>query len=146
MFYLNNWKILPTALWKSKTSENQKCLKIQNVITYHLFSPCCEHFCGWVWVLDLSLMIGWKKSSWSPERVSSVFTFVCVYVHGLQSTPFDLFDELNFWVELSLGLEKETHFFPPKCSCLRFLFLYDYFSLYNTSKFSASSYRSQFFT
>ena len=27
--------------------------------------------------LDRSLMIGWRKNSWNPERVSSVFTFAC---------------------------------------------------------------------
>ena len=29
-------------------------------------------------ILDRSLMIGWRKNSWNPERVSSVFTFVSV--------------------------------------------------------------------
>ena len=29
-------------------------------------------------LLDRSLMISWSKSSWNPERVSSVFTFMCV--------------------------------------------------------------------
>ena len=28
--------------------------------------------------LNRSLMIGWRKNSWNPERVSSVFTFVSV--------------------------------------------------------------------
>ena len=28
--------------------------------------------------MDRSLMIGWRKNSWNPERVSSVFTFVSV--------------------------------------------------------------------
>ena len=44
-------------------------------------------------MLDRSLMIGWwRKNSWNPERVSSVFTFVLVYLsaRGLQRTPFDL--------------------------------------------------------
>ena len=31
-----------------------------------------------VCVLGRSLMIGWRKNSWNPERVSSVFTFVSV--------------------------------------------------------------------
>ena len=47
-------------------------------------------------LLDRSLIIGGRKKSWNPERVSSVFTFVSVCVsvrlsvRGLQSTPFDL--------------------------------------------------------
>ena len=46
----------------------------------------------WLLLLNRSLMIGWRKNSWDPERVSSVFTFVyvCLSVRGLQSTPFDL--------------------------------------------------------
>ena len=31
-------------------------------------------------LLDRSLMIGWRTNSWNPERVSSVFTFVSVCV------------------------------------------------------------------
>ena len=31
-----------------------------------------------LYLLDRSLMIGWRKNSWNPERVSSVFTFVSV--------------------------------------------------------------------
>ena len=31
-------------------------------------------------VLGRSLMIGWRKKSWNPERVPSVITFVCVCV------------------------------------------------------------------
>ena len=51
---------------------------------------------GVFYSLDQSLMIGWRKNSWNPERMSSVFTFmcaclcVCLSVHLLQSTPFDL--------------------------------------------------------
>ena len=35
---------------------------------------------GTVWtnILGRSLMIGWRKNSWNPERVPSVVTFVCV--------------------------------------------------------------------
>ena len=29
-------------------------------------------------LLDRSLMIGWSKNSWNPERVSSVFTLISV--------------------------------------------------------------------
>ena len=36
---------------------------------------------GVCWIrLDRSLMIGWRKNSWNPLRVSSVFTFVCLRV------------------------------------------------------------------
>ena len=46
-------------------------------------------------MLDRSLMIGcWRKNSWNPERVSSVFNFVCVCVsvrlYVSYCTPFDL--------------------------------------------------------
>ena len=55
---------------------------------------CTQHFChrrqwypsyilDWIWLiisqfLGRSLMIGWRKKSWNPERVPSVFTLsVC---------------------------------------------------------------------
>ena len=46
-------------------------------------------------LLGRSLMIGWRKKSWNPERVPSVVTLsvclcVCVSVRGLQVTSFDL--------------------------------------------------------
>ena len=37
-------------------------------------SVCLLH----AWLLDRSLMIGWMKHSLNPDRMSSVFTFVCV--------------------------------------------------------------------
>ena len=55
---------------------------------------CCCH--SKFFVLDRSLMIGWRKNSWNTERVSSVFTSVsvcvsvCPCVRGIQSTPFEL--------------------------------------------------------
>ena len=153
-------------------------------------------------------MIGWRKNSWNPERVSSVFTFVSVCVSvctratvhtfwsrnlifGL-SDPLDMrkkttffFEififtlfisifrffplyntskflpvflsagyrahlltyESNFWVEWSLGHEKKTHFFGFRnFHFYAFHRHFSIFSLYNTSKFLVSSYRSQFFT
>ena len=72
-------------------------------------------------MLGPSLMIDWKKNSWNPERVSTVVTqsvCVCVYVCFISILIFTLF---------------YGHFF---------LFL----SLYKTSTFLFSSYRSQFYT
>ena len=42
--------------------------------------PSCPlfSFSSFPLFLDRSLMIGWRKNSWNPERVSSVFTFVSV--------------------------------------------------------------------
>ena len=73
--------------------------------------PCCikEQSNTMLKLLDRSLMIGWRKSSWNSERVSSVFTFLSVSIYGLQSTSFDL--GTNFWIEWSLEHEKENQFF-----------------------------------
>jgi len=77
------------------------------------------------WLLDRSLMIGWRKNSWNPERVSSVFTFVsvcvsvCVYAdyraHLLTHGPY-------FWVKWSLGKNLFSRF--SKFSFLPFLFAF----------------------
>ena len=43
-------------------------------------------------ILDRFMMIGLRKNSWTPESMSSVFTFVsiCICDRGLQGTPYDL--------------------------------------------------------
>ena len=56
-------------------------------------------------LLGRSLMIGWRKKSWNPERVPSVVTLcvclcVCPSVNGLQVTPFDLGTQFLGWVIL----------------------------------------------
>ncbi len=100
--------------------------------------------------LDRSLMIGWRKNSWNPERVSSVFTFVsvclsvclcvCLYAgyraHLLTYEP-------NFWVKWSMGHEKKKHFFVFRnFHFYAFYWHFSIFSLYNTSIFLFSSYWS----
>ena len=52
-----------------------------------------EYYTGrLVSLLDRSLMTVWRTKSWNPERVASVFTFVCVCpsIRRLQITPFGL--------------------------------------------------------
>ena len=87
---------------------------------YKIVSYLCFYFPSLNW----SLMIGWRKNSWNPEKVSSVFTFVfvslsiCVCV----STGYRvhlLTWEPNFRVEWSLGHEKKCILF----CFLKFLFL-----------------------
>ena len=65
-------------------------------------------------LLGRSLMIGWRKKSWNPENVSSVFTFVSFCPSVCLSPSYRahlLTYELNFLTEGSLGHENETHFF-----------------------------------
>ena len=79
-------------------------------------------------LLDRFLIIGWRKTSWSSERVSSAFTFVCLCI--CVSTRYRahlLTQEPNVLVEWSLGHDKETHVFP-KFSFLRFLYLHRIYS------------------
>ena len=77
--------------------------------------------------------------SWNPERCPvhvclSVCVFAGYWAHLLTWEP-------NLWVERFLGHEKETYLFLfSKFSCLRFLLVFfDFFPLYNTSKFWVSS-------
>ena len=97
-------------------------------------------------LLDRSLMIGWRTNSWNPERVSSVFTFVSVCVSVCLYAGYRahlLTYEPNFWVKWSLGHEKKTHFFVFRnFHFYAFYRHFSIFSLYNTSKFLFSSYRS----
>ena len=80
-------------------------------------------------VLGLSLMISWRKTSWNPDRVPTVVTLcVCLSVRERATGH-------SFW--------------PRKLIFGSFLRFYRHFSicsLCNTSIFLFSSYRSQFFT
>ena len=84
-----------------------------------------------IWLLDRSLMIGWRKNSWNPERVSSVFTFVSVclsvclratehtfwprnLIFGLKD-PWDMRKKLNF---LFFEILKNWIFRTISLSCL----------------------------
>ena len=51
-------------------------LEVKNVSPYSLSTSYRRG--SWLLILGRSLMIGWRKNSWNPERVPSVFTFVCV--------------------------------------------------------------------
>ena len=92
------------------------CLCREFFVFAILFSPWIRSM-----ILDRSLMIGWRKNSWNPERVSSVFIFVSVCLHAGYRAHL-LTYELNFWVKWSLGHDEKTIFFCfSKYSCLRFL-------------------------
>ena len=99
-------------------------------------------------LLGRSLMIGWRKNSWNPERAPSVVTFVCV---RLSVRPLAgcrthcLAQEPNFWVKWSLGHEKKRIFFSRNFHFYAFYRFFSIFSLYDTSKCLVSSYQAQFF-
>ena len=105
-------------------------------------------------VLDRSLMIGWRKHYWNPERVSPVFTFVrvcmCVCITGLQNTPFDI-GTYFFGLNNPWDMRKKSCFFVVVFFFeiyiftlfigISRLFSYTFFFF-----FFASSYWSQFFS
>ena len=72
-------------------------------------------------------MIGWRKNSWNPERVSSVFTFVsvclCVCLSVCTRATEHTFWHRNliFWWNDPWDMRKKTFFFCfSKFSCLSF--------------------------
>ena len=93
------------------------------------------------WMLDRSLMIDWRKNSWNPERVTSVFTFVSVCVSATEHTFWHrnlIFGSSDPW-----DMRKKTHFFVFRnFHFYAFYWHFSIFSLYNTSNFLFSSYRS----
>ena len=107
------------------------------------------------YLLDRSLMIGWRKiwkilKPWKGVlcihfRVClSVCVSVCMSVclHAGYRAHL-LTKECNFWVKWSLGHEKKTHFFVFRnFHFYAFYWHFSIFSLYNTSNFLFSSYRS----
>ena len=52
-------------------------------------------------ILGRSLMIGWRKKSWNPERVPSVFTFVSVCLCVCRRTTEHTFWHRNLIFELN---------------------------------------------
>ena len=87
--------------------------------------------------LDRSLMKGWRKKSWHPERVSSLFTFVsaCVSVCTWAIEHTFWHRNLIFVCLCALGHEKETHYFFSKCYFFTlFIGIFQFFPLHNTSK------------
>ena len=95
-------------------------------------------------------MIGWRKHSWNPERVSSVFTFVCVCLSVCVSVRNQAIEH-TFWPRnLIFGLSDPwdmrifLNFFFEILIFTLFIGIFRFFSLYNT--FLVSNYQSQFFT
>ena len=104
-----------------------------------------------------SLMIGWRKNSWNPERVPTIVTFVCVCLSVCMYVCMYVRSraiEHTFWprnliFELSdpWDMRKKRIFFLFRN--VYFYAFYKHFSivsLCNTSKFLVSCYRSQLFT
>ena len=123
----DHFKWLETVV-TNKQTDRQWCLYIKIIII----------------IIGLFLDDRLKEKLLKPwKKVFSVLTFVCVClsIHGLQGTS--LTQELDFWVEWSLGHEKETHNFV----FLNFSFgHFSKLSLYYSSKFLFLSCWSQFFT
>ena len=87
--------------------------------------------------LGRSLMIGWRKKSWNPERVPSVFTFVCVCLSVCVCVCTRATDH-SFWARnLIFGLSDPWNIRKKRIFFFR-NFHFSMFSLYNTSGFPAA--------
>ena len=104
-------------------------------------------------ILGRSLMTGWRKNSWNPERVPSVVTFVsvplsvCISVCTRATGHSFLPRNLIFGLSDPWDTRKKRIFlFFEIFIFTLFIGIFRFFSLYNTSKFLVSGYRSLFFT
>ena len=100
-------------------------------------------------LMDRSLMIGWRRNFWNPERVSSLFLTpsVCLSVSALAIGLTFWPRNLIFWFSYPWEMRKKCVVLFFKILIFTFfigiLFI---FSLYNTSPFFFSSNWSLFFT
>ena len=104
-------------------------------------------FCYWekytfgileIELLDRSLMIGWRKNSSNPERMSSVFTLVSVCLSVCNQTTEHIFWPRNLIFGLSDPCDmskKQIFLFFRNFHLYTFIGIFHFFSLYNTSKF-----------
>ena len=120
------------------------CRLVRRLLARSLKSDQLYEDYSFLFILDCSLTISWRKNPLNPERVSSVFTFVSVYL----CVCTQITEQYLGWGILGIWERNLVGFFSTRNFCLTFLwhFLFLPYIIRLVFLKAFSSYRSYFFT